>query len=153
METDPIKNAKNILKRAKKATSYRKVKFKFLKRVMIEGQAEKMSKNLTAPEREFENILKQLKINYKPQKVVGGFIYDYYLIDKNILVEVDGDYYHSNPEKFQQEDLNEMQLRNQKRDKRKDVVALGLGYKIVRFWENDIMKNGEFVILELKKIL
>ena len=153
METDPIKNAKNILKRAKKATSYRKVKFQFLKRIMMEGQAEKMRKKQTAPEREFEKILKQLKINYKPQKVVSGFIYDYYLIDRNILVEVDGDYYHSNPEKYEQKDLNEMQLRNQKRDKTKDIVALGLGYKIVRFWENDIMHNGDSVINELKKIL
>jgi very-short-patch-repair endonuclease len=120
------------------------------RKIYLEGQARRMAKNPTAPEVAFEQILKELKIDYVSQKIVGGKIYDYFISDSNILCEVDGDYYHANPEKYTE--LNEMQKRIAKRDKRKNIIASGLGYGLVRFWESDILSSPELIKQRLRSL-
>jgi very-short-patch-repair endonuclease len=116
----------------------------------IEKQASKMSKKMTWPEREFRKLMRELGIKIIPQKIVGGKIYDFYIPSINTLIEIDGDYWHGNPEIF--EEQNAMQRRAAKNDGYKDVLAKGLGYKIERVWENDLKKNYNQVKEKMKQL-
>ena len=119
------------------------------KKAYIERQAKKMDKNPTGPEKMMEKILKQLKIDYRPQEIIHGKIFDYYIPSVNLLIEVDGDYYHAFEKEYSE--MNEMQKRSKRNDSNKDIIAKGLGYDIIRFWEHDIMKNPDYVKEELLK--
>ena len=74
--------------------------------------------------------------------------YDFYLPDYNILIEVDGDFWHCNPNKFP-DPKYESQKYNLERDKEKNQWANENGYKLIRFWEDDINNN----IKEVKRTL
>lgn len=76
-------------------------------------------------------------------------MFDFYLKEYNLLIEADGDYWHSNPITFKK--LNETQKRNKLNDDFKNFVAKELGYNLIRFWETDINKS-EFEIVFLNEI-
>lgn len=151
MSDDKSKRKVQKLLRKAKRRARLKAHPKFLRKIYLEAQAKKMKKKPTKPEASFESILQELKIEYVSQKIVGGKIYDFYLPDSNQLCEVDGDYYHANPEKYTE--LNEMQKSIVKRDKRKNIIASGLGYGLARFWESDILSFPELVKQRLRNIL
>jgi very-short-patch-repair endonuclease len=145
-------------KKSKIKSAYKKLKFQaknpyseLSKKKNLENKAKKMSKKMTLPEKIFSDLMKEMKIKCEPQKIVGGKIYDFYLPKKNILIEIDGDYYHANPEIFQEQ--NNMQKRNVKNDAYKDTLALGMGYNLERVWENDLKKNLGEVKKRFKKLL
>lgn len=102
-------------------------------------------------EKTFTNILDILDIKYETSyyaKDIKAF-YDVYLPYYNILIEVDGDFWHTNPLKYPNGPINKCQIKNAKRDKEKTQWAVDNGYKLLRFWENDINNN----IKQVKKIL
>jgi very-short-patch-repair endonuclease len=137
-----------MLKRAKKQAmppldAVKKAKF-------IESKAQKMSKKMTWPEREFAKLMKEMGIKIVQQKIVGGKIYDFYDPILNILFEIDGNYYHGDTDLF--EELSPMQKRNKKNDVYKDALAKGLGYQIERIWELDLKNDYQGVKNEMKKI-
>lgn len=69
----------------------------------------------------------------------------------DLLIEIDGDYYHGNPNKYTNEDLSPMQKHNKFIDKLKTQWA-GLNcVTLLRFWEDDIRNNSQKVIDELSK--
>lgn len=51
----------------------------------------------TKPHIKMGIILDELNIKYEEEKISGYYAFDYYLLDFNIYIEVDGDYWHSNP--------------------------------------------------------
>jgi very-short-patch-repair endonuclease len=119
----------------------------------LKKKASKMSTKMTKPEREMNQILKELKVEFEPQKVVGFKIYDFYVPQANLLIEVDGDYFHANPEVYTEGDLNSMQKRNVKNDVFKDTLASGRGYNLIRVWESDLANKYEEVKSNIKKEL
>lgn len=142
---------KKALKKAKIEASpeaYRQKKKKKLK-----ANAKKMSNKLTEPERIFKDMMVELGIKYTTQKVVGNKIFDFYIPSKNMLVEVDGDYFHANPLIYEGKELNKMQIRNVKNDKYKDTLAKGNGYSLERVWEYDLKNNYSKQKARFKKIL
>lgn len=76
--------------------------------------------------------------------------YDYYISKSNLIIEIDGDYWHSNPEKFDLNNLNPTQKKNRRVDKLKDEWAAIHGIPIMRIWENDIRTNPKEVMQRLK---
>jgi len=140
---------KSILKNLKKALKIPKTKAQ--KDKYLEGQARKMSKFQTEPERLFEDILKDFKIEYKQQEIVGGKIYDFYIPSKNLLVETDGDYYHAKDVEIK--DMNSMQKKSFLNDKKKDSIAKSSGYQLERVWESDLKNNFEDVKKRFSLIL
>lgn len=101
------------------------------------------------------DFLDKLGVEYEYQfeaKEIGRF-YDFYLPNSRILIEIDGDYFHSNPLIYEDKDLNQMQKRNKVIDEVKNKWALLHGYPIIRIWEHDIRKNPSQVMKELKKVL
>lgn len=98
-----------------------------------------------------ENFLNVLGVKYVRQyeaKEIGRF-YDFFCPDANVIIEVDGDYYHSYGLTY--EEKNPMQKHNEWVDKVKDEWALSHGIPILRFWEHDIRENPEKVIKILKE--
>lgn len=121
--------------------------------ITLKNNAAKMSTKMTWPEKEFKKLLKELKVEFEVQKIVGAKIFDFYIPKANLLVEIDGDYYHANPKLVKEEDRNYMQQKNVRNDSFKDALASGLGYNIERVWENDLKKNYKAVKDKFKKLL
>lgn len=121
------------------------------KKKYLENQSESLSENMTEPELKVEKILKGLGIQYECQKILDDVIYDFYLPEHRVMIEVDGDYYHGNPAVYQEHQLNGMQLKNKKNDIYKDHLAKGLGYDVIRFWEKDINEKPRLIQNQLKK--
>jgi very-short-patch-repair endonuclease len=123
------------------------------KKKTLESQAKKMSNKMTAPEKVFAEMMKELGVEFETQKILGKKIYDFYIPSKNMMVEVDGDYYHANPLIYESKDLNKMQIRNVRNDKFKDVLAKGNGYTIERVWEYDLNNDYKEQKKRFKKLL
>jgi very-short-patch-repair endonuclease len=99
----------------------------------------------------FADILTGIGIEFVHQFNVEGFDYDFYIPSKNMLIEVDGDYWHSNPIKFTV--LNNMQKKNKGLDKLKNIHAERHNYTLQRFWEHDINNNRIEVIQKLINLI
>lgn len=107
-------------------------------------------------ERDFaRDFLEKLKVRYIWQfeaKDIGRF-YDFFLPDHNLIIEVDGSYFHSDPRLVKESEMNPMQKRNKRVDELKNKWALMHGIPIVRIWEKDIREQPTKVLSELKKLL
>lgn len=109
-------------------------------------------KSSTEPERKVMEILDSLNIPYSTQYELEGKLYDFKLKDLNVLIEVDGVYWHGK-NKLSSE-LNEVQSINRINDKLKNKIASRLGYKLIRVWEGDessLAKKLDPFINKLKK--
>ena len=100
-------------------------------------------------ETRFGGLLKKWGILYKKQYKVGTKYYDFYLPKYNLLLEIDGDFWHANPKKFQK--LSLMQVKNKQNDIYKNCLAALGKFNMIRFWEHDINKNPNLVKSKLLK--
>lgn len=105
----------------------------------------------TKPELAFFSILDSLNIQYDKQFILKGKIYDVKIVDKDILIEVDGDWYHCNPNK-EIEPKHVRQIMTVKNDKLKNQIAKDNGYQLLRFWETDIKQNKQQIIKQLQNL-
>lgn len=107
----------------------------------------------TSIEKIVEKSLQESGINIKYNFILDNkFQFDFFLKEKNLIIETHGDYWHANPLYYSDEDNNKKKLNeNQKYkidlDKIKFDYLSKRGYNIIYLWETDI-KNGNF-----KKIL
>lgn len=85
-------------------------------------------------------------------KDIGRF-FDYYLNEHNLIIEIDGSYYHGDPRLYEESSLSKMQKRNKRVDEYKDKWALMHGIPIMRIWEKDIRENPKQVMKDLKRRL
>lgn len=102
-----------------------------------------------------KEFLEKLGVEYQYQfeaKDIGRF-YDFYLPKVHLLIEIDGDYWHGNPELYTEEKLKYHQKRAQSIDDIKDKWALMHSIPIMRIWEHDIRKNPKEVMKRLKERL
>ncbi len=107
----------------------------------------------TVPEKVFEDELKKYKINYKKHISLYPICQPDFFIEPNIVIFIDGDYWHANPKyltKRGQKKLTQAQLKNIKRDRIHNIKLLERGFIVLRFWENDI-KNNPQVCLNITK--
>lgn len=106
----------------------------------------------TSIETKIETILKNHKIDYIPKYKIyldhSFKEYDFLIPRLNLLLECDGDFFHTNPSLFK-EPVYEIQKANKKNDEFKTNLAKEKGFKLIRFWESDINKN-EFEVEFLK---
>lgn len=104
------------------------------------------------------DFLDKMKVNYIWQYEAKDIkrSYDFYLPDSNILIEVDGDYWHVNPKKYDVNDwgsLTPTQKKDIRVDELKNKWALLHGIPIYRIWEDDIRHQPEKVLKELKEVV
>lgn len=100
-------------------------------------------------------FLDQLNVDYVYQfeaKDIGRF-YDFYLPNENLLIEIDGDYWHGNPDKYSQDELRYHQRKAQRVDEYKNKWALMHSIPIIRIWESDIRKRPKQVMDGLKTVI
>lgn len=82
---------------------------------------------------------KQLGSKFRRQHSIGCYVVDFYCSEKRIIIEIDGC---QHKEKDQEE-----------YDSNRTKFLESLKYKVLRFWNNEIDKNLEGVILKIKETL
>lgn len=104
-------------------------------------------------ERFAKDFLDKLGVKYIYQfkaESIGRY-FDFFLPEENVLLEIDGDYWHSYGIIY--EEMTPTQKRNKRVDEQKDHWALINGIPLIRIWEHDINKHPEKVIKFLKEKL
>jgi len=123
------------------------------KQLAINRRERLTSGKMSKPERIMGEILQSCGTDYIYQHEVSGFFYDFYVKDKNILIEVDGDFWHCKPNTKYESPIMEEQRKNLVNDKKKTAIAYSNGYTLLRFWESDIQKNPLHVVKKLMENL
>jgi len=95
-------------------------------------------------EQRFEDMLVELNIQFINQHPLNGYLYDFYLPKHNLLIEVDGDWFHCNPDVYP-EAIHEIQKFVKVNDESKNKVAQENNTPLLRFWEKDINDNPDVV--------
>lgn len=97
--------------------------------------AGKLRKAQTPAERKLWSRIRndQLGVTFRRQHAVGNFIPDFVCIEKKLILELDGSQH----------------LEQVEYDENRTKYLESLGYKVIRFWNNDVMKNMDGVILSI----
>jgi very-short-patch-repair endonuclease len=106
----------------------------------------------TRPCREMKHILDSLHIRYEEEKILGHWAFDFYLVDYDVYVEVDGDYFHSNPALYPDGPKTKTQKINHYRDHKKNKFCKNNNIKLIRFWESQILGDKECVLQKLNQL-
>ncbi len=96
---------------------------------------------------EHEHFIRQ----YYVREIKG--LFDFKIANKKIFIEVDGDYWHCNPNSKFATPKYEAQKGNLIQDKCKEEWCLKNDFTLLRFWESDINNNPEIIIAKLKEYL
>jgi very-short-patch-repair endonuclease len=76
--------------------------------------------------------------------------YDFKIKNKPIIIEVDGDWWHGNPNcKGSYVNADKAQAN----DRFKEKLAESKGFKVIRFWESDIKRNPNIIVETLNGIM
>lgn len=109
-----------------------------------------LSKRETKPESMVREWLEKHSIKFKQEQ---GFFHryfaDFYIPEYKMIIEVMGDYWHGNPEKYKRHELNNEQIKRKEIDeiKKKDFVKYGFSY--FEIWESDIYHNLDNEMLKI----
>ena len=106
-----------------------------------------------------EEWLQKNNIEYNYSVIMSNGIrnyqFDFLIKNKRILIEVQGDYWHGNPEYYNldgadgKHKLNEIQIAKINVDKEKEEYAKLKNFKLIHIWESNIKKNDFTVLKEL----
>lgn len=102
--------------------------------------ARNLRKNSTIQERRLWNLLKNRQfhnLKFKRQQPIGDYIVDFICKEAKIIIEIDGGQ-HNEPENIEY-------------NKTRTEYLNTLGYKVIRFWNNEIYENIEGVVLRLRE--
>jgi very-short-patch-repair endonuclease len=75
----------------------------------------------------------QLGVNFRRQHAIGNYIPDFVCIQKKLIIELDGSQH----------------LEQAEYDEERTKYLETQGYKVIRFWNNDVINNIESVILAI----
>ena len=100
----------------------------------LTGTARKLRNNLTEAEKYLWYALrdKNLGVKFRRQAVVGRYIVDFVCFEKKLVVEVDGGQ-HSQSE----------------RDNFRDRWFMKQEFRILRFWNNEVLENRDGVLQKI----
>jgi len=99
---------------------------------------------ISSGEIELANILDELNIDYEQQFHLDPYHYDFKV--GNTLIEYNGDYWHCNPDIYENGPINYNQLYTVKKDANKYEIAKENGYEVLVVWENDLINNKNKVL-------
>lgn len=113
-------------------------------RLLKSLQEGKMGNNLNSkPQILVDNLLNKMKIEFIKEYPITYYAIDDYLTGSNLMIEVQGDYWHSNPYKFKNK-LAERQFKIITKDKAKhSYIKNKYGIEVLYLWEDDILNNIE----------
>ena len=129
-------------------------KIKKVKKTVSQGKKKHKEYGTSKLEEKFaKEFLEKLGVNYVYQykaESIGRF-FDFYIPSANLIIEIDGDYWHSYNVEY--ENMTPTQKRNKRVDEAKDKWAVFHGIPVLRIWEHDINKNSTKVMQILKEKL
>jgi very-short-patch-repair endonuclease len=97
-------------------------------------------------------ILKDLNINFVEQKLINEkYVVDVFIPGSNIIIQWDGDYWHGHPKNLKNGIANKLQHTNMKKDIRINEELENLGYNVLRFWQDDVDNNTDWVKMTIKE--
>lgn len=88
--------------------------------------------NLTEAEKYLWYLLRRKQINslkFRRQAVIGKYIVDFVCFEKNLVVEVDGSQHYQS-----------------EHDIIRDAWLQSQGFKVIRFWNNEVLENRDGVL-------
>jgi len=88
-------------------------------------------------------------------EIFDGKQYDFVHKEKKIIIEVQGDYWHGNPNIYglSKKPLNDIQKLNIDKDLKKKIWCENNQYNLLCFWEQDIKNNIQQIIKEIKDVI
>jgi len=98
--------------------------------------ARNLRKEMTLPERKLWRYLRAKQINnlkFRRQQPIGKYIVDFVCFEKKLVIEIDGGQHFDNKEK----DFRRTQWLNER------------CYKVVRFWNNEVLNHCSAVVDEI----
>lgn len=118
----------------------------------------KFPKKFTKPHIMLIDAMKKNSIydGFESEVLVGFHSIDIANIKRKIAIQVDGDYYHVNPEwmkKRNRKKIDAIQKRNIGQDKSCNTYLKNKKWIILRFWASDIENNIDVVIKKIKEVL
>ena len=101
-------------------------------------RAKELRQEMTPAEKVLWNELRanKLGIHFRRQQVIAGFIVDFYCHKAALVIEVDGD-------------IHDLQ---QEEDAERENILRGMGLEIVRFRNDEILKNSVMVVARIKEL-
>lgn len=103
-----------------------------------------------------QDIINELSLTYTANAFLYAYNFDF-LFKGKIILEIQGDFWHGNPNKYKKDDVLLGKLTAEaiwKKDERKKNIVEKNGYKIFYLWEYEINKMTNLDIINyLKKIL
>lgn len=90
----------------------------------------------TKPEQKFKKVARKNKIKYRQSYKYKGHYFDFYLPELDILVEIDGVYWHGKG--LKDDELNITQLKSRRNDKKKNKICLDSQKSLIRLWEDEV---------------
>ena len=100
-----------------------------------------LRKNMTPQERKLWYIIKNRQFfgyRFRRQFPLGQYIVDFICRAKKIIIEIDGGQHN--------------EIKNIQYDNKRTEYLISEGYKVIRFWNNDIDKNIGGVYEKLKEV-
>jgi very-short-patch-repair endonuclease len=100
-------------------------------------RARELRRDMTPAEKSLWEELRanKLGVHFRRQQIVAGFIVDFYCHKSALIVEVDGD-------------VHDLQ---QEEDTRREKALSELGLRIVRFKNDEVLKNLSAVIEKIRR--
>jgi len=102
--------------------------------------AKALRKNLTDSERKLWRYLRarQLEgLKFRRQEPIGGYIVDFVCFEKHLVIEVDGGQH----------------AQEKNKDAVRDAWLREQGFRVLRFWDNEVMANTEGVLDSIRENL
>jgi very-short-patch-repair endonuclease len=98
----------------------------------------KLRKNMTRAERLLWSRIRnrQIGVKFRRQQPLGNYIVDFVSFERRLIIEIDGGQHMDCPH-----------------DRKRDAYLEDCGFKMLRFWNNEILGNIEGVLQEIEKEL
>jgi len=102
-------------------------------------KAIKLRKDPTPAERKLWSRIRndQLGVTFRRQHAVGNYIPDFCSPKARLIIELDGSQH----------------LEQEEYDEERTIYLESLGYKVIRFWNNDVTNKTEEVVLAICQVL
>lgn len=107
---------------------------------MADPNARRLRKTMTDAEQVLWRSVRDRQLDgyrFRRQVPIGNYIVDFACLDVGLVVEVDGGQHAINADE----------------DKVRDAWLTKEGYRVVRFWNNDVLVNREGVLLTIRDAL
>lgn len=96
------------------------------------------------PEIKIQNFLKQLNLKFlvhRPMREIKhSYQSDIFIHSINLVIEIDGDYWHGNTDNPRFKILNQKQINTKEKDVIRTKELMEKGFKVLRLWESEINK-------------